>query len=64
LEKKNILSIILAVISAIISVIILLSIPEDYKFAGLDLRLPALALAGFITFKVYRWSQSLFGTPP
>ncbi|MBI2137879.1 hypothetical protein HYU12_05205 [Candidatus Woesearchaeota archaeon] len=63
MKKRNLIPFGIAAAVGIFSLVFALGLPA-IRFFGIDWRILLLAGLGFLTFKVFRWSQSLIGELP
>ncbi len=63
MKKREFIPALLAAAAAVVFLLIVISMPS-VSFIGLDLRIAAIAGLGFLAFKIYNWSQNLFGEMP
>ncbi len=63
MKKRALVPALIAAAAAVVFLLMVLNM-QSIRFAGLDLRITAIAGLGFLTFKIYNWSQNLFGEMP
>ena len=63
MRKRELVPALIAAAAAVLSIMVILNLP-GVKFFVIDLRIAAVAGLGFLVFKIYGWSRSLFGEMP
>ncbi len=63
MKKRKLVPALIASAASVLFIIIVLNLP-GIKLFIIDLRIAAAAGLGFLAFKIYGWSQNLFGEMP